>query len=254
MGCFAAHRVAISCLGRRLSQAVCRAHLSDPMSGYFLLTRSFFMESVHGLRSNGFKILVDLFASSPRPVRYGEVGYCFRTRHHGESKFDLGIGLEYLFLVASRITGICVPTRFLLAVMVGVFSIAAHLVALTLLLHTTVQSFAVAQTIATYLAITAAYILRHSALGRDPDSRGAWPLTGLPLFWIACSFGVWADVALARTLLVTGGRWYLAGLAGMAASMVWNDTIYRLAPWPARRNVRASLPLLDAEALEDVYE
>ena len=40
------------------------------MSGFFLVDRSFFMEVVHDLQGTGFKILVDILASSRREVRY----------------------------------------------------------------------------------------------------------------------------------------------------------------------------------------
>jgi dolichol-phosphate mannosyltransferase len=64
MGAFSRGRVALSELGRRLSSLVCRANVSDPMSGYFVLTRVYFHEVVHSLSCTGFKILLDLIASS----------------------------------------------------------------------------------------------------------------------------------------------------------------------------------------------
>ena len=51
------------------------AELSDPMSGYFVLRRAFFEETMRRLSGQGFKILLDLFASAPRPVRFAEVPY-----------------------------------------------------------------------------------------------------------------------------------------------------------------------------------
>jgi dolichol-phosphate mannosyltransferase len=44
VGEFSARRVALSELGRRLSQTFCRANVSDPMSGYFVLTRRYFVD------------------------------------------------------------------------------------------------------------------------------------------------------------------------------------------------------------------
>src|SRR5438067_107100 len=99
MGAMRSSRVLLSQLGRKLSYTVCQCQVTDPMSGYFLVRRRFFMEVVHHLSANGFKILVDLFASSERPVRFSEVGYSFRLRLHGQSKLDTFTGLEYLLLV-----------------------------------------------------------------------------------------------------------------------------------------------------------
>jgi dolichol-phosphate mannosyltransferase len=63
----------ISRLGGLLSRAVSRADLSDPMSGYFVVHRDFLEETVRRLSGHGFKILLDLFASAPRRVRFAEV-------------------------------------------------------------------------------------------------------------------------------------------------------------------------------------
>src|SRR3954452_10881823 len=51
MGEFASNRVALSEAGRRMSQLVARATISDPMSGFFMLRRSFLDEVVHSLSS-----------------------------------------------------------------------------------------------------------------------------------------------------------------------------------------------------------
>ncbi len=67
MGEFARSRVRLSMIGRRFSTKICGCEITDPMSGFFLLTRSFLMEVVHNVSGIGFKILVDLLASSKRP-------------------------------------------------------------------------------------------------------------------------------------------------------------------------------------------
>src|SRR5271169_5120207 len=41
MGEFASNRVALSNAGRRLSERICRVDISDPMSGFFLITREY---------------------------------------------------------------------------------------------------------------------------------------------------------------------------------------------------------------------
>src|ERR1019366_8859981 len=77
MGSFAGSRVRLSHAGRRLAAWVAKCDVSDPMSGFFLLTRAYFEEVAYGLSGSGFKILLDLLATAHRPVRIGEVGYAF---------------------------------------------------------------------------------------------------------------------------------------------------------------------------------
>src|ERR1700736_4505603 len=82
MGEFSKRRVWLRNMGGRLRQSVSHTNLSDPMSGFFMLDRRFLEEIVHSASGIGFKILLDLVASSRRPVRFGEVSYTFRKRIH----------------------------------------------------------------------------------------------------------------------------------------------------------------------------
>jgi len=92
----------MSNLGSRISKLVCRCDLSDPMSGFFVADTAFFRASVPHLTGTGFKILVDILASSPVRPRIAEVPYQFRNRLVGESKLDVNVELEYLFLIADN--------------------------------------------------------------------------------------------------------------------------------------------------------
>lgn len=251
MGDFASHRVLLSRLGHKLSRAICSCEVTDPMSGYFMVTRSFFMEVVHNLQSTGFKILVDIFASSPRPVRFAEVGYCFRCRQHGQSKLDINTGIEYLFLVVNKFLGSAIPPRFVMFALVGAIGIATHLVALAVLLYGFHERFFLAQAIATYIAMTGNFFINNTVTYRDRSLRGARLVTGLASFWVACSFGAWANVIFARVLLLEGHPWYLAGLAGIILSSFWNYSVSSLATWQRKRDNASYTPEpLEAELLQ----
>ena len=77
------------------SRLVIRADLKDPMRGFFMIRREAFAAAVPNLSVIGFKILLDLFASSPRPLRFKALPYEFRTRHAGESKLDSRAQWDY---------------------------------------------------------------------------------------------------------------------------------------------------------------
>ena len=97
MGALVGLRRLLSDFGRFLSRLVCRCEIQDPMSGFFVLDRRFLDISARRMSVTGFKILVDLISSSPRPVRLGEVAYRFRKRERGESKLESTVLVEYLF-------------------------------------------------------------------------------------------------------------------------------------------------------------
>jgi dolichol-phosphate mannosyltransferase len=251
MGEFSSRRVLLSRLGKRISNAICHADISDPMSGFFLLDRHFFMKVVHRLHAGGFKILVDMLASSEEPVRFGEVGYTFRSRRHGASKLDMNTAVEYGFLIISKITGGLIPVRFALFAAVGATGLVTHLLCLTMLLKLFHASFTTAQIAATIVAMTENFFLNNLITYRDRKLRGLYLVWGLISFWTACSLGAWANLVFAKSLLQLGARWYVAGLAGTVLSSVWNYSVSSLFTWrmPQRRQMQEAANASAAELM-----
>jgi dolichol-phosphate mannosyltransferase len=69
---------------------------------------------------------------------------------------------------------------------------------------------------------------------RDRSLHGTRLVTGLMSFWLACSFGAWANVSFARSLLQSGMPWIAAGAAGIVLGSVWNYTVSSLFTWQTR--------------------
>ena len=246
MGQFSAGRRLLSRVGQGISHTVCRCPVTDPMSGFFVVNRSFFAEVVRHLHGGGFKILVDMLSSANRPVRLAEVGYTFQLRRRGESKLNANTAIEYLFLVIHKLTGGLIPTRFAAFSLVGAAGVATHLLVMALLLFGLHQHFMPAQIVATYVAMTENFFLNNLITWRDRSLRGLRLLSGLASFWLVCSFGAWADVSFARALLGSGHRWFLAATAGIVLSSVWNYSMANLFTW-GKCNAEAAAD--DAEAL-----
>jgi dolichol-phosphate mannosyltransferase len=66
-------RAFLSSLATRIARSVLQVPLTDPMSGFFMVRREVFEGAVRGLSSIGFKILLDLLASSRRPLQVKEI-------------------------------------------------------------------------------------------------------------------------------------------------------------------------------------
>ena len=240
MGDLARERVWLSRLGKKLSQFVCRCQVSDPMSGFFVVRRTYFHGVVQRLQDGGFKILVDMLASSDRPVRLGEVGYHFRNRTWGESKLDANAAVECLFLIVNKLLGGLVPPRFAAFGLVGATGLAVHLSCLAFLFRVQHLSFSAAQILATFAAMTINFFLNNLITYYDRRLRGFRMWAGLLTFWIACSFGVLANVSCARSLLQLHMPWYIAGLAGTAVSSVWNYAVNQFLTWQRRHPYNSS--------------
>ena len=116
----------------RLGRLVVKADLTDPMSGFFIIKREAFSGAMRSLSGQGFKILLDLFASSPRPLAFAEVPLNFRPRLHGESKLDAMVAWEYLMLLLQKLVGPVFPVRFVLFSLIGALGVGTHLLTLWL--------------------------------------------------------------------------------------------------------------------------
>ncbi|MGB8524357.1 MAG: glycosyltransferase family 2 protein [Candidatus Acidiferrales bacterium] len=236
MGEFARERVWLSDVGTRISKLVCQCDVSDAMSGFFLVDRAYFQQVVPRLTGAGFKILVDLLSSSPSSPRIGEVPYHFRNRQLGESKLDLNVELEYLYLLVDKVIGKWVPTRFVIYVLVGTLGLLVHLGVLALLYYRGHVNFTLSQVAATFVAMTFNFLLNNVVTFRDRRLRGWRVVTGLLTFYLACSLGAVMNVSLAKFLLDSHVVWYLAGILGMATSSVWNYGVNTIFTWRRSRS------------------
>jgi dolichol-phosphate mannosyltransferase len=229
IGDWDAGRARISAFATRLGRRLLRIPVSDPLSGFFMIRRDALDASVRGLSAIGFKILVDLFASSPKPLRARELPFEFRTRHSGESKFDAMIGIEYAMLLLDKLVGRVVPIRFLMFLAVGGIGVVTHLAVLwSALAH---LPFAAAQAMATGLAMIGNFALNNALTYRDRRLTGWKYLYGLLSFCLICSVGAVANVGVATVLFSGHTTWWLAGIAGAAMSAVWNYAITSALTW-----------------------
>jgi dolichol-phosphate mannosyltransferase len=234
-------RVAISGFATRLSRLVMKAELSDPMSGFFMVERSAFAGAMRRLSGQGFKILLDLFASTPRPFAFAELPLKFRERLHGESKLDTLVAWEYLMLLLQKLVGPLVPVRFLLFSLIGGLGVVTHLATLWLAMNAAPATFPVAQGIATVVAMTGNFLLNNLFTYRDRRLCGWRLLSGLGSFYAVCGAGAAANVGVASYIAGGDHSWWLAGLAGAAVSAVWNYAMSSIFTWTASRPAAAAM-------------
>lgn len=227
-------RVRISRVATRISGAALRTALSDPMSGLFMMRREAFAARVRLLSGIGFKILLDLFASGPDPLRFRELPYQFRSRHQGESKLDARVAWDFLMLVLDKRLGGVVPIRFVTFAMVGMLGVGVHLAAMSLLFGAAHLPFATSQSIAMLAAMTSNFALNNVLTYRDQRLRGWRWLRGWGSFVLACSVGGLANVGIASYLFESKATWIAATLAGTAVGAVWNYALTSTYTWRRR--------------------
>ena len=236
MGEWAASCQLISRTATRIAKLIIRAELTDPMSGFFMLTREAFAGSMRNLSGQGYKILLDIFASHPDTLRLRELPYEFRTRQHGESKLDALVTWEYLMLVADKLFGRFVPVRFLMFLIVGGIGVFVHFGVLSLLLKGMGADFQLSTIAATVTAMTFNFFVNNLLTYRDRRLRGVWAIVkGLVSFYIVCSLGAVANVGVATALFERDYVWWGAGLAGVLVGTVWNYAATSLFTWKQKK-------------------
>lgn len=225
-------RQSYSKFATNLAKTFLKVSVSDPMSGFFALTREALAGSVRKLSLRGYKILLDILASTSKPLRVVEVPFQFRTRTAGESKLDSLVALEFLEMLLDKTVGRVVPTRFIMFMAVGGAGVLVHMAILSMAMFGFGVEFLVAQTTATAIAIAFNFFVNNMLTYRDKRIKGFWPtLRGLATFYAVCGFGATANVGIANYMFSMHSEWWLAAIAGILVGAVWNFAASRVFTW-----------------------
>lgn len=224
-------RVRISRIATKLGRLVLRANLTDPMSGFFMIRRKTFSDVVRKLSGIGFKILVDFFASSSRPLIFKEIPYKFRNRQAGESKMDSQAVWDYGMLLLDKLVGHIVPVRFISFSLVGGLGVFIHLSIVAVLFKSFKLEFLTSLIVATAVAMTFNFVLNNLLTYRDMRLRGWQWIRGWVSFSLASSVGAVANIGVGTHLFRTDTQWGLAALAGIIVGAVWNYVVTKVYTW-----------------------
>ena len=224
-------RVFVSRFATRLGSVIRKTELTDPMSGFFAIRRGIFEETVRNMTGKGFKILLDIVLSASRPLRVREFPYEFRTRQHGESKLDIVVAFEYLYLLADKIFGRFVPVRFVLYVLAGLSGLLLHIAVLATLYKFAAVPFTASQISATLAAMVSNFLVNNSVTFRQQRLKGGLLLPGLAAYMLICGLGAIVNVQSAEYLYASRIPWWFAGTAGALVGAVWNYAVSTQIVW-----------------------
>src|SRR5438067_6070368 len=219
-GELAPERVRLSRLARALSAKLGQG-LTDPMSGFFVVRRTFLDRVVRNLYGRGFKILLDLIAAARGEIRIVELPYRMRSRTYGESKLGARVVAEFFMLLLYHFMGRLLPARFFLFAAVGVTGVGVHLCVLWLLFAAS-GNFLLSQAIATWAAMTSNFFLNNVFTYGDQRLRGRMIWRGLASFYAACGIGALINLAMAEWLFLKSFPYWIAGLGGAVIAALWN--------------------------------
>ena len=217
-----------------LARMLTRVELTDPMSGFFMMRRDRFDPIAGSLSTSGFKILLDIVLTAKGGLRIVEEPYVFGSRTYGESKLDAQVGLDFLGLLLTKLTGGAVTPRFLSYALVGTARRFRAPAALRLVAARASRS-SESQAIATFVAMTGNFLLNNSLTFRDSRLTGIAIREGIARRSTRSARSArLTNVGVASWLYAYQPTWWLAGLAGALMGVVWNYSMSTLFVWRAK--------------------
>jgi len=130
-GDWSASRRFVSWVATLIARLFLRVSVSDPMSGFFVISGDAYARTAPSINPRGFKILLE-FIGRNRDLRVSEVGYTFRNREHGETKLNRSVIRAYLLGVAELRLGRQIDPVFLLYVLVGIVGLGVNSLVFTI--------------------------------------------------------------------------------------------------------------------------
>ncbi len=233
-------RVKASGLANAIARKVTGVTLTDPMSGYFMLRAETLRINAPKLSGIGFKILLDILATSEKTLDVKEFPLEFAARTAGESKLDRTVVFEFLVGLYDKWLGRIIPTRFALFGTIGAVGVVVHMAVLAAFLtmfggsfkSQLVTAFEIGQTIAALVAMSFNFVLNNALTYADKRLTGVLPLLrGWLKFGLTCSVGLLANVGVAAVLVRFGFHEYPAAITGIVIGSVWNFALSSKFVW-----------------------
>ena len=230
---WSASRAALSRLATLMSGRRVLDRLSDPMSGFFALSRPLFEDHARSLSGLGFKLLLDFLSSAPASLQVRELPMRFGVRVAGRSKMSANVAWEFLLMLLDKRVGRFIPVRFIPFAAVGQAGVAVHFGVLTALLWGGGLPFTWAHAAATVAAMVFNFSANNVLTYSGMTLRGWRWLRGLGSFMLVCGAGAAANVGVANYLFGRAAGWPWAAAAGIAVGAVWNYALSARYTWKA---------------------
>ncbi len=218
----------------KLTQKLLKIEINDPMSGFFMAKKSSILSILNKLQPNGFKILADILATSRGNLITKELGYEFKKRDFGHSKMNFSVMLELLGLILSHLSFGIISIRFVLFGFVGFSGVLVQLMSTYFFFKILALSFFYSHLISILITMTSNFYLNNSLTFKDHSLAGRSFFKGLISFYIVCSMGAFANIAVAEKIFNSIEIWHFASLIGALVGALWNFIFSSLFTWKTR--------------------
>lgn len=231
-GDWSAQRRLVSWIATLIARLLLRVPVSDPMSGYFAVSREAYEKTAPDINPKGFKILLE-FVGRNRSLKVGEIGYEFSNRLHGETKLNRSVIRSYLLGVAELRMGRQVNPAFLLYVLVGIVGLAVNSAVFTLLealnfpqvytgLNEAIDPISGSFLVSVNVSILVLFILNNEFTFWENRYRDLTVAPAFAVYWVMSLIGTGIHVAIFTSLENIG---FLLKILGEGPSRVIQNLI-----------------------------
>ncbi len=195
--------------GAQMAKRMLGLAVSDPMSGFFAISRERYLAVADQVNPRGFKILLEFLARGEKP-RVTEVGYGFRDRVNGATKLTGGVIGNYLVALIDLFAGRLVSATFTAYALVGLMGAVIRFSSLLVMTAFGVQA---ATLIAFEISVIANYSFNNAFTFAQDRRRGWKAVAGLLPFHMIALHG----------LMVQAG---IAAFAGIETADLWTAPVW----------------------------
>ena len=231
-GNWAASRRFVSWVATVIARLLLRVPVSDPMSGFFVVSRRGYEDAAPRINPRGFKVLLE-FIGRDRDLLVSEVGYEFANRVHGETKLNRSVIRSYLLAVAELRLGRQIDPVFLLYVLVGIVGLGVNSLVFTLAeaagvprvttgLNAALDPIEGSFLLSVNVSILVLFFLNNEFTFWEERYRGWRQLPAFVVFWGMSLIGTLVHVAIFKYLQSIG---FLLSLLGPTWSRVTQNLI-----------------------------
>ena len=213
-------RNTLSNIGIKITNFFLSKKVTDPLSGFFMITNQKFGDLQEKLYKDGFKILFDLLMLN-KQLRVKEVGIDFRSRIAGQSKLNISTVFNLVGQIFENLSRGFIPANFVVFAFVGTLGVLVHLVMLNILVTQSV-GFIVANTLSTMLAMCSNYFLNNYLTFHNIHKLFMERVKGLIKYCFANSFSILANIGVASQFYLSEFSVIASALFGILAGLILN--------------------------------
>ena len=234
---WSAIRKFISWTASILAKVLLTKQCTDPMSGFFGITRDVFYATEHKINPRGFKILLE-FLVHGKKYKITEVGYTFKSRQYGESKLSTSVIFDYLIALYDLKFGKIIPRSFIKYSLVGVSGVFVNTLGLWLgnnILNIPQELFIslsfftspvvihdISLLLGIEMSLISNFFINHYWTFRDKNKMSKVFKPFLQ-FHLVCLFGAIINYAVALYFNSNFGiNLYISNIIGIVIATIWN--------------------------------